>query len=165
MTQFPQWDWYNTDIPTILGGGWALASLPSVKENLSPSPSEQRTQEPLNRFWRNFIWRNFDFDCPSNEIFVKIGKNDGYFTWRPVRISAIILEPSLRNIWKGCQRNVIHLCSTNPCYMLMLVEIQQKLAKALWKSSYAILPNLFGFEDSSLLECYIISTVNIYGET
>jgi len=46
----------------------------------------------------------------------------------------------------------------------MLVEIQQKLAKAPCKLSHAILPNLFGFEDSSLLECYIIPTVNNYGE-
>jgi hypothetical protein len=47
---------------------------------------------------------------------------------------------------------------------LTLVEIEQKLAKAPWKLSYSILLNLFGFEDSSLLECYIISTVNSYGE-
>jgi len=48
--------------------------------------------------------------------------------------------------------------------MLILVEIQQKLAKAPWKSSYVIIHILFGLEGSSLLECYLISIVNSYGE-
>jgi hypothetical protein len=75
--------------------------------------------------------------------------------------------PSITSVsaWtQSFQSEIGNLCSSNPCHMLMLVEIQQKLVKAPWKSSYAILPKLFGFEDSNLLECYIISTVNSYGE-
>jgi hypothetical protein len=76
---------------------------------MSPSVRAHRTTRiPLDGFSCNLIFEDFSKICHENSSFIKLDKDNGYFTWRPIYIFIISRSFLLimRNVsYKSCTEN------------------------------------------------------------